>query len=458
MTASDWRSELDAHVDAHTQEYFDLLRIPSVSTDPTHTDDVKAAASWVADRLKRAGVPTVIIAESPGHPAVIGRWDVNPEQPTLLIYGHYDVQPEAPLDLWESPPFEPTVRDGKVYARGSSDMKGNLLTAIQGVEAVANANGGLPPINLAFILEGEEEIGSPSLVGIIREHKDLLACDAVASADGGQYDPTTPALTVALKGLAGMQVNLRTANSDLHSGGYGASVPNAVQAMTQLAATFHDKDGRVQVAGFYDRVKDLTEADKAEIAASPFDEAEFKAALGLDELWGEAGYTIRERIWGRPTLDMNGIWGGYQGDGVKTVTPNEAHLKITCRLVPDQDPAEIVELVRAHVEAHRPPGATVEVVGAKGAAAPYVVDRSADLYRAASNVLRTLYGKDPMLTRAGGTIPATAMFKQELGADTITFAWSMPDSRAHAPNEWYALDDFVRGRTAYALLIEELAR
>lgn len=458
MTAADWRTELDANAEAHTQEFFDLLRIPSVSTDPAHADDVKAAARWVADRLTRAGVPTVTVAESPGHPAVIGRWEVDPAQPTLLVYGHYDVQPESPVELWESPPFEPTVRDGLVFGRGSSDMKGNLLTAIQGVEAVAAANGGKPPINVAFIFEGEEEIGSPSLVGIIREHKDLLAADFVASADGGQYDETTPALTVALKGLAGMQVNLRTANSDLHSGGYGASVPNAVQAMVQLAATFHDAEGHVLVEGFYDRVKDLTDADKAEIAASPFDEADFKASLGLAELWGEEGYTVRERIWGRPTLDMNGIWGGYQGDGVKTVTPNEAHLKITCRLVPDQDPAEIVELIRAHVEKHRPAGATVEVVGAKGAAAPYVVDRSADLYRAATAVLSDLYGKEPMLTRAGGTIPATAIFKQELGADTITFAWSMPDSRAHAPNEWYRLDDFTRGRTAYALLLEELAR
>ncbi|MGB3330642.1 MAG: dipeptidase [Thermomicrobiales bacterium] len=455
---ADWRSELDANVDAHAQEFFDLLRIPSVSTDPAHKADVDAAAQWVASRLERAGVPTVTIATSPGHPAVIGRWEVDPAQPTLLIYGHYDVQPEAPLDLWETPPFEPTVRDGKVFARGSSDMKGNLLTAIQGAEAIAAANGGKPPINLAFIFEGEEEIGSPSLVGIIREHKDLLAADAVASADGGQFDESTPAVTVALKGLAGMQVNLRTANSDLHSGGYGASVPNAVQAMVQLAATFHDAEGHVLVAGFYDRVRDLTDADKAEIAATPFDEAEFKTTLGLDALWGEAGYTVRERIWGRPTLDMNGIWGGYQGDGVKTVTPNEAHLKITCRLVPDQDPATVVDLIRAHVEAHCPPGATVEVVPAQGAASPYVVNRETDLYRAATTVLSELYGKPPVLVRAGGTIPATAIFKQELGADTITFAWAMPDSRAHAPNEWYRLDDFTRGRTAYALLIEELAR
>ncbi|MGC4191270.1 MAG: dipeptidase [Thermomicrobiales bacterium] len=458
MANGDWREELDANVDTHTQEFFELLRIPSVSTDPTHAGDVKAAAQWVADRLTRAGVPTVTIAESPVHPAVIGRWDVDPAQPTLLIYGHYDVQPESPVELWESPPFEPTVRDGKVFARGASDMKGNLLTAIQGVEAVAAANGGKPPINIAFIFEGEEEIGSPSMVGIVREHKDLLVADAVASADGSQYDETTPALTVALKGLAGVQVNLRTANSDLHSGGYGASVPNAVQAMVQLAATFHDADGHVLVDGFYDSVRPLTDADKAEIAATPFDENEFKAGLGLDELWGEAGYTVRERIWGRPTLDMNGIWGGFQGDGVKTVTPNEAHLKITCRLVPAQDPAAIVELIRKHVEKHRPAGSSVEVVAAKGAAAPYVVDRSADLYRAATAVLTELYGKDPVLVRSGGTIPATAIFKQELGADTITFAWGLPDSRAHAPNEWYRLDDFTRGRSAYALLIEELAR
>jgi len=459
MAQADWRAQLDADVETHVAELLELLHIPSISTDPAHKADVLAAANWVADRLRRAGVPTVKLAEvEGGHPSVIGRWEVSPDQPTLLIYGHYDVQPAEPLELWESPPFEPAIREGRIYARGSSDMKGNLLTAIQGVEAVAKAFGGKPPINVAFIFEGEEEIGSPSFTQIIRENRDLLRADAVISADGGQYGPETPSLTVAFKGLGGCQVNLTTANSDLHSGMYGASVPNAVQAMVQLAATFHDADGRVQVAGFYDKVKDLTAEDRAEIARAEFDEEEFKRDLGLDELWGEAGWTPRERIWGRPTLDLNGIWGGFQGEGTKTVTPNQAHLKITCRLVPDQDPQEIVELIRKHVEAHRPPGATVEVVSARGSAKPYVVDRNNEVYKAAGRVLKELFGVEPVLERAGGTIPATGIFKDELGLETIGFAWSQPGSGAHAPNEWYRLEDFTRGRTGGALLIEELAR
>ncbi|HWV35921.1 MAG TPA: dipeptidase [Thermomicrobiales bacterium] len=459
MAQADWRAQLDADVETHVAELLELLHIPSISTDPAHKADVLAAANWVADRLRRAGVPTAKLAEvEGGHPSVIGRWEVSPDQPTLLIYGHYDVQPAEPLELWESPPFEPAIREGRIYARGSSDMKGNLLTAIQGVEAVANAFGGKPPINIAFIFEGEEEIGSPSFTQIIRENRDLLRADAVISADGGQYGPETPSLTVAFKGLGGCQVNLTTANSDLHSGMYGASVPNAVQAMVQLAATFHDADGRVQVAGFYDKVKDLTAEDRAEIARAEFDEEEFKRDLGLDELWGEAGWTPRERIWGRPTLDLNGIWGGFQGEGTKTVTPNQAHLKITCRLVPDQDPQEIVELIRKHVEAHRPPGATVEVVSARGSAKPYVVDRNNEVYKAAGRVLKELFGVEPVLERAGGTIPATGIFKDELGLETIGCAWSQPGSGAHAPNEWYRLEDFTRGRTGVALLIEELAR
>ncbi len=459
MTTPSWRKELDRNSEAHIAERKELLKIPRVSTDPDRKDDVVAAAKWVAERLKRAGVPTVTLSEpANGHPAVIGRWDVDAGKSTLLIYGHYDVQPAEPLELWNSPPFEPTVRDGKIYARGASDMKGNLLTAIQGVEAVSHAHGGQPPINVAFIFEGEEEIGSPSLKQIISENRDVLKADAVISADGGQYGPDTPGLTVALKGLAGCQINLTTANSDLHSGLYGASVPNAVQAMVQLASTFHNADGQVQVQGFYDKVIDLTKEDRAEIARAEFDEEDFKQELGLEELWGEKGWTVRERIWGRPTLDLNGIWGGFQGEGSKTVTPNQAHLKVTCRLVPDQSPLEIVEMIRKHVEAHRPPGATVEVVFPRGSAKPYVVDRNNPVHIAAGKVLTDLFGVEPVLERAGGTIPATSIFKDELGIDTIMFAWSVPGSGAHAPNEWYRLEDFIRGRTGVAMLLEELAR
>ncbi len=456
--ATTWNDDLRANEQAHLDELLTLLRMPSVSTDPAHSQDVRATAEWVADRLRRAGVPDVEIAESAGHPSVIGRWHIADDQPTVLIYGHYDVQPEEPVALWQTPPFEPTIRDGKIYARGSSDMKGNLLTAVQGVEALAKANGGQPPINVSFIFEGEEEIGSPHFRAIVEANKEKLRADAVLSADGGQEGPDTPSLSVGLKGLGGVQINLRTANSDLHSGMFGAGVPNAVQAMVQLAATFHDAEGRVLIEGFYDKVKDLTPEDKAEIASAPFDEAAFKQSLGLDELWGEAGYTTRERIWGRPTADFNGIWGGFQGEGVKTVTPNEAHLKVTCRLVPDQRPEEIVALIRRHVETHCPPGATVEVVPLPGSAYPFVADRANPVYQAAKHVLSDMYGKEPLTVRSGGTVPATGIFKQVLGIDTISYAWSLPGSGAHAPNEWYRIDDFNRGREGYAKLIEHLKR
>ena len=454
-TSSTWHDQLAAREDEHRAELDELLRLPSVSTDPDRARDVAATAEWVAARLRRAGVAEVEVVATAGHPAVLGRWHGADAAPTVLIYGHYDVQPEEPVSLWQSPPFEPTERDGRIYARGSSDMKGNLLTAVQGVEALAAAHGA-PPVNVTFIFEGEEEIGSPHLADLVRDRKDFLACDAVLSADGGQQGADQPSLTVALKGLAGCQVNLRTANSDLHSGMYGATVPNAVQAMVQLAATLHDADGRVAVAGFYDRVVDISADERAEIAAAPFDEASFMANLGLDHLWGEPGWSPRERQWARPTLDLNGIWGGFQGAGAKTVTPCEAHLKITCRLVADQEPEGIIDLIRAHVARHCPPGATAEVVPLPGSARPFALNRDNAVHRAAGETLAEVFGNDPVIVRSGGTIPATAIFQQELGADTIMFGWAMPDSGAHAPNEWYRVEDFLRGRRAYAALLERL--
>lgn len=453
-----WKSSLEEARDAHVQELLTLVSMPSVSTDPEQVPAVRATAEWVAERLRTAGVPEVEIAESSGHPSVIGRWHVHDDQPTILIYGHYDVQPAEPLELWNTPPFEPTVNDDVVIGRGTSDMKGNLLTAIQGVEAAAKANGGVPPINVSFIFEGEEEIGSPHFRDILRANKELLKADAVISADGGQFGPDTPSLGVSLKGLAGVQVNLTTANTDLHSGSYGAWVPNAVQSMVQLAATFHDEKGRVQVEGFYDAVRELTGSEREELQKLSMDEQKEMEKLGIDALWGEEGFSPRERQWARPTVDFNGIWGGFQGEGVKTVTPREAHLKITCRLFADQDPANIVELLRAHCEKHCPPGARVEVVPLPGSARPYAVDRSDPVYGAVKDVLTELYGSDPVIVRSGGTVPATGIFQDELGVETITMAWAAEDSKAHAPNEWYSLRDYLRGREGYAMLLDRLRR
>ncbi len=453
-----WKDNLKANEQAHIEEMLELIRIPSVSTSPENKADVQATAEWVAARLKKAGVPEVRIAPSDGHPAVLGRWHVSDDQPTILIYGHYDVQPAEPLELWETPPFEPTVIDDIVYGRGTSDMKGNLLSAVQGVEASARANAGQPPVNVSFIFEGEEEIGSPHMVQIIQGNRDMLAADAVISADGGQYSHDTPSMNVALKGLAGLQVNVTTANTDMHSGGFGAYMPNAIQSLVQLAATFHNEDAHVMVEGFYDRVKEISESDRAEMALVPIDEPKQLESMAVKGFFGEAAYTTRERQWGRPTLDFNGIWGGFQGDGVKTVTPAKAHLKITCRLVPDQDPNEIRQLIIAHCEKHLPAYASFDVILADGGARPYAVDRSNPVYTAVNDTLVELYGVEPVIVRSGGTVPATGIFQDELGLETITMAWAQDGSKAHAPNEWYSIPDYLRGREGYALLLDKLTR
>jgi acetylornithine deacetylase/succinyl-diaminopimelate desuccinylase-like protein len=335
-------------------------------------------------------------------------------------------------------------------------MKANLLTLVQAVEALATTHGH-PPVNLTFLFEGEEEIGSPNLPAVIRAHRDRLKADIALSADGGMSGPDTPSLTVALKGIMSCQVDLRTSSTDLHSGSYGAAVPNAVQSLVRLAATFHDVTDRVAVAGFYDDVIPMNDTDREELAAVPFNEEEFRAEAGVDALWGESGFTPLERRWTRPTLDFNGIWGGFQGDGTKTVTPAEAHLKITCRLVPDQDPEQILRLIERHIEQHTPPGATVTVRGAAGSARPYSVDRNTPALATARTVLREIYGKDPLIVRAGGTVPITEVFKRELGIDTVTLGWGQPGSRAHAPNEWYRVADFAIARRTFAHFFESLA-
>lgn len=449
-----WRDWLSARQDEHLQELMDFLRIPSVSALPRHRSDMTRAAEWLKARLQRAGVPEVEIWETGGQPLVWGRWLVSPDLPTALIYAHYDVQPADPLDLWTSPPFEPVVRDDRIYARGAADDKGGLVSTILAVEALARTTPtGMPPINLVFFYEGEEEIGSPSVAPLIARERDRLRCDVVLSADGVMYGQDAPALTVATKGLAACQINVRTARGDLHSGLYGASVPNAAQVLARLVATLHADDGRVAVAGFYDRVRDLTLEERAEIAAVPFDEAAFKEEAGVTALWGEPGYSPLERNWARPTIDVNGIWGGFQGEGSKTVTPAEAHAKLTCRLVPDQEPDEIIALIEQHLREHCPPGATVEIEPTAGNAHPFAISRDNPFLHAAARVLREIYGKEPLWIRLGGTLPIAADFQRELGADMVFLAWCMPDGNAHAPNEWYSIEDFRRSAIAYCKLL-----
>ncbi|MGE3796492.1 MAG: dipeptidase [Thermomicrobiales bacterium] len=457
MKESVWSSWFAEREEAHLAELFAFLRIPSVSALPEHAEDVRAAAEWVVRRLEKAGVPEVELLETGGHPLVVGRWRVDPGKPTAMIYAHYDVQPPDPLDLWESPPFEPEIRDGKIYARGAGDDKAGLLTTILAVEALAAAHGA-PPINLVFFFEGEEEISSPSVAPYLRANASSVNADFVISADGMMLDENTPSIMISTKGVVGCEIVLRTASTDMHSGLYGGSVRNAAQAMSVLAASFHEESGRVAVSGFYNAVNDPTDRERQELDAVPFDQSAYFGQVGATELWGEPGFYPLERLWLRPTLDINGLWSGFQGSGSKTVTPAEAHLKITCRLVPDQDPAEILELLEEHAIAHCPMGATLEFMRRDGWALPYAIDRQHPALVAAEDTLRDFFGKDPAVIRIGGTIPIAQDFKSALDADLIFFAWSLPGCNAHAPNEWYRLEDFRIGAVATCEYLERLAR
>ncbi|MFN8513349.1 MAG: dipeptidase [Thermomicrobiales bacterium] len=444
------------HDAAQMAQLHDFLRIPSISNLPEHKADVRRAAEWVADRLRALGAQGVELLPTNGNPVVFGEWPAPSGAPTAILYGHYDVQPPDPLDLWTTPAFEPTVRDGRLYARGAADDKGNMFAPLAAIEALIATLGSLP-IGVKCLFEGEEEIGSPSLPAFIRANRDRYRADFALCADGGQWAPDQPSLTVASKGIAAAQIDLQTANTDLHSGGYGAAVPNAVEALARLVTTLHDHHGRVAVSGFYEPVRDLTAKERAEIEAIPFSEDEFQRGLGLKALWGDPEYTALERRWARPTIDLNGIWGGFTGEGLKTVTPKEAHAKITCRLVPNQEPGAILDAIDAHLQANCPPGATVTLTRQTGSARPFAIQPNHPAFGAAREVLRDLYGKEPLITRAGGTLPLAETLQTELGADMIFFSWGMPGDNVHAPNESLLLDAFNMSRRAYCAVLPALA-
>lgn len=447
---------LHEHRSRFVSEFLDLLRIPSISTDPALRGEVRRAAEWTADRLRKAGLESVRIMETAGHPAVYGEWLHAPGKPTILFYGHFDVQPVDPLHLWKNPPFEPVIEEGVVYARGATDMKGNLLLPVIACEALLKTEGKLP-VNVKFLLEGEEEIGSPNLAPFIEAHKELLACDVMVSADGGNGTEERPFVDLGPRGLRGLQINVRTANSDLHSGAGGVAV-NPIHALVRLLDSMRDAEGRITVAGFYDNVRPLTEADRAEIADSPFDDQEYMKQVGMKGSFGEPEYTPAERRAARPTLEVNGIWGGYTGEGIKTVIPCEAHAKITCRLVPDQTPGEIRQKLIAHIEKHAPAYAEVTVEPLPGEAYPYLIPADHPARQALIRVIREMTGREPKSNRGGGTVPIMGMVKQILGAETITLGGSQMGERAHAPNEFYQIRSFERGQEAYCRLLFELAK
>jgi len=450
-------AHLDANHERALSQLVEFASIASVSTDPAHAADITAAAQWVAKTLAAAGPIAVRTMPTPRNPVIYGEWLGAPGKRTVLIYGHYDVQPPDPLDKWITPPFTPTVRDGKLFARGVSDDKGPVLIPIKVAEAFFAA-GGAPPVNLKFLIEGEEEIGSPSLDAFVAQHKELLAADLVLSADGAMWRPTEPSLTVASRGLAGLNFTLTAATKDLHSGRHGGSVANPLHAMAQLVASLHHPDGRIAVEGFYDSVRELSVADRAAIAAIPFDEAEYLAQVGAPPGYGEKGYTLLERQWTRPTLELNGMWGGYQGPGQKTVIPCEAHAKITCRLVPDQEPDEVVRLITRHLESHVPPGTRLSVTpGDHGTPAAHI---ETDHYalKAAASALEAVYGVKPLIVRMGATVPIMELFKRHMGIDTIYFSFSTSDEDYHAPNEFFRVNRLRDGTASWAHLLDILGR
>lgn len=453
---SDWQRYLDDNQSRFLDELFDYLRIPSVSSLSEHAGDVVRAAEWVAARLRSAGIENVEIMPTGGHPVVSGDWLHAPGTPTVLIYGHFDVQPADPFDLWTSPPFAPEVRNGRVYARGASDDKGNSLIPILAAEALLKTTGRLP-VNVKFLLEGQEEIGSPQLPAFLKKHRERLASDLVISADGGQHGEEQPALAIAFRGMCAVQIDVTGPDRDLHSGLCGGAVQNPIHALAGILESMHGGDGSVTVDGFYDEVVPLTEAERRQIAEVPHDDEAYKRWVGVDELFGESGYTTIERAWARPTLEVNGIWGGFLGEGVKTVLPSEAHAKVTCRLVPDQDPGHIADAIARHVAGHTPPGVRVAVTHLEGSAPPYLMPPDHPGNTVAAEVLTELYGTAPYFVRSGGSLPICSHFRNILGVYSLSFGFGLDDEDIHSPDEFFRLTSFVKGQRAYAMLLEKLA-
>ena len=452
-----WKSHLDEHQPRFLEELLDFLRIPSISASSANAGDVQRAAEWVAARVTAAGMEHTQVMPTGGHPVVYADWLHAPGKPTVMIYGHFDVQPVDPLNLWTKPPFEPDVRDGKVFARGATDDKGNMLVPILAVEAMLKAGGALP-VNLKFFLEGQEEIGSPQLGEFLPKHKDRFACDMVLSSDGGQWSTTQPNILVGLRGGCGVQIDVKGAHADLHSGLYGGMVQNPIHALATIIASMHDAEGRISVAGFYDDVVPLSDVARERIAKVPYDEPAEIASLRVPGLFGEAGYSARERVWGRPTLEVNGIWGGFQGEGIKTVLPGEAHAKLTCRLVADQEPSRIVQRLQAHVKSNTPAGVTARVTPLAFGAYPYQVPDDEPGTEAVREVLAEMYGKEPYYVRSGGSIPVCSLFLRHLGVYTANFAFGLDDELAHSPDEFFRLESFRKGQDAYCMMLERLGR
>jgi acetylornithine deacetylase/succinyl-diaminopimelate desuccinylase-like protein len=437
------------------QELFDWLRIPSVSADSRHKADVRKAAEFLKNKLADAGVDKVEICETKGHPIVYAEKVFDPSKPTVLVYGHYDVQPADPLNLWDSPPFEPVIKNGKIYARGACDDKGQVYMHVKAFETMMKHN--LLPCNIKFMVEGEEEVGSDNLGTFVKENKAKLKADIILISDTALISLDHPSITTGLRGLSYMEVEVTGPNRDLHSGVYGGAVANPVNVLCKMIASLHDENNRVTIPGFYDKVAELTAPEREALNKAPFDLNEYKKELGIEEILGEKGYTTLERTGVRPTLDVNGIWGGYTGEGAKTVLPSKASAKISMRLVPNQKSAEITELFTKHFQAIAPKYVKVKVTAHHGGE-PAVTPTTSTAFKAASKAFEEVWGKTPIPTRDGGSIPIVALFKRELGLDTVLMGFGLDSDAIHSPNEHYGVKNFSLGIETIVAFYKHFAR
>ena len=447
-------SYLERNKERYINELSELLAIPSVSTKPEHALDVRHCARWVADHLSGIGLENVQIFQTNGHPIVYCDWLHAPGKPTVLLYGHYDVQPPEPVELWTSPPFEATIRDGNLYARGAADDKGQIFIHFKSIEAFLKNRGSLP-VNIKMILEGEEEIGSEHLADFVTKHKELLNANLVLVSDSSMFARGVPSICYGLRGLAYMQIEVTGPSKDLHSGSFGGSIHNPIQALAEIIAQLHDKNGRIAIPGFYKKVRALTNAERTAFRKLPWSDRKYGAGLGVATLWGEKGFTTLERVWARPTLECNGVWGGFTGRGAKTVLPAAAYAKISMRLVPDQKSDEVAQLFKKHIKRIAPKSVRVKVEALHGGEAAITPIDSPGV-KAAAAALEYGFGKKPLYQREGGSIPIVVQFKQLLGLDTVLLGFGLPDENAHAPDEFLSLDNFFKGMRTSAYFFHEL--
>jgi len=446
-------------ININRERYLDelkaLLAIPSISALPQHAGDVRRCAEWCADEMRRIGLQNVRLIDTPGNPVTYGDWLGAEGAPTILFYGHYDVQPVDPLELWESPPFDATIRDGEIYARGSADDKGQVFMHFKAVEAHLKQNGRLP-LNIRFILEGEEEVGSAHLDDFVRAHRSELAADVVVISDSPMFARGVPSICYGLRGLVYCQIDLRGSSTDLHSGSFGGAVANPAMVLSQMLAQMKDRSGRVRIPGFYDDVVLLQEEERKAWAALPFNEKQYKKAFGIPKVYGETGYTTLERTWARPTFEVNGLLSGFTGEGAKTVLPALSMAKVSMRLVPNQDPDRIAALFETYVQGVAPKTVQVKVTRMHGGK-PWMTSYDNPFVQAAGRAIERGFGQKPVFTREGGSIPVVSTFQEELGLPSVLFGVGLPDENAHAPNEKLDVSNFQNGIIASAMLYEEIA-